>query len=478
MISILFRCDASPKIGSGHVMRCLALADNLTARGWSCRFASDSESLRTVPALAQPGYEIHDPAALPPGQDIILVDHYGLSAPDERALRQHCTRLIAIDDLADRGHDCDLLIDSTLGRVGADYQSSVPSHCEIVTGPAYALLRPEFAAVRPTALARRDGAIRTILVSLGGTDSDNVTGKVIDAIQLLPPSIHWTIVLGGGNPHLASVQARIAQLAEAGYAVSPVINSRDMARLMAESDLAIGAGGTTSWERCCLGLPTLLIEIADNQKLIARTLDAQNCAVNLGWHADLHGEAIAKAVSAFCDQPGNVAAMAERAATICQGRGVDAVAPLLLPPIHGASLRLMQMDDANILFRWQCLPETRQYARNPEPPDWDGHLDWMRRTLENPDRYLYAIRHEGRDAGMLRLDRVAGQHRRMEISILLDPAFKGLGIAAAALRLARRLEPAATFMAEVHAENRPSRRLFEKMGFTPVDATWYQQPPE
>ena len=215
----VFRCDASTAVGGGHVRRCLTLADALATTGWDRAFAVGVETLAVMPRLADAvdhllvlgGPTECEPArmieAFGPTWDLLVVDHYRRDARFETACRPAAARILVLDDLADRRHDADLLLDQTLGCKPADYAALVPPHCRVLAGPRYALIRPAFAARRRAALARREQARppARILVALGATDPDNVTGLVLQGICDSGLSLEVDVVLGAGAPHLPAV---------------------------------------------------------------------------------------------------------------------------------------------------------------------------------------------------------------------------------------------------------------------------------
>ena len=309
---IAFRTDASVQIGTGHVMRCLTLADALRERGADCTFICRPHTGHLLDLIALRG---HKAVALPArtadatqaaadlahaawlgtdwttdaqdtrqalgneAVDWLVVDHYALDAHWEQALRPNCQRLMAIDDLADRLHDCDLLLDQNLGRTAEDYGDLLRTHTTTLIGPRYALLRPEFAQLRAESLARRaNPQLKHLLITMGGVDKDNATGHVLDALNAcpLPPGLHITVVMGPHAPWLQQLQTQAAEMPRPTQVVAGV---DDMARLMAGSDLAIGAAGGTAWERCCLGLPTLVLVIAENQQSGAAALQKAGAAL-------------------------------------------------------------------------------------------------------------------------------------------------------------------------------------------------------
>lgn len=308
-MNVVFRTDASINIGTGHVMRCLTLADALREQGATCTFICRPHAGHLLDLITQRG---HRAVALPATEadvsplkaisspshahwlgtdwvtdaadtrktlgnesvDWLVVDHYALDIRWEQAVCSLCRRLMVIDDLADRPHDCDLLLDQNLGRMAEDYRGLAPASATKLIGPLYALLRPEFAQLRTVSLARRaQPKLKRLLITMGGVDKDNATGQVLDALKacLLPEGLEITVVMGPHAPWLPQVQAQALKMPWATEVLTGVSN---MAQLMADSDLAIGAAGGTAWERCCLGLPSLVLVLADNQQAGAIALQS------------------------------------------------------------------------------------------------------------------------------------------------------------------------------------------------------------
>lgn len=315
-MKIVFRCDASIQIGTGHVMRCLTLADALAEKGAECHFICREHTGHLIDVIQQRGHQVHRlPLAreLPQQGNVVqqlahaswlgatqqedaelcsallqelqsswlIVDHYALDERWQKEMRPFCQKIMVIDDLADRQHDCDLLLDQTFGRNSDDYKPFVPEHCQVLCGAEYALLRPEFAQWRDYSLKRREkGQLEHLLINLGGVDKDNITTQILKTLSSasLPESCHITVVMGATAPWVKEVEQQAALMP---WPTEVKIGVNTMAELMANSDLAIGAAGATSWERCCLGLPTIMIVLADNQKLAADALDKINAALKL-----------------------------------------------------------------------------------------------------------------------------------------------------------------------------------------------------
>lgn len=302
-MNIVFRTDASLQIGTGHAMRCLTLADALKAAGAQCHFICREHRGNLIGQIRQRGFTV---CVLPVATeafianeqavetqpnyeswlgadwaadamqvianigvmwvDWLIVDHYAIDARWEQKLRPLCRKLMVIDDLADRTHNCDLLLNQNLGRNVDDYAQLVPKGCIILAGPYYALLRPEFAAMRSESLRRRAAPqLKHLLITMGGVDQADATGIILEALKVcaLPSDMHITVVMGLQAPRLERVQLLAKQMPQA---TEVLVNVHNMAQLMADSDLAIGAAGSTSWERCCLGLPALIVVLAENQR--------------------------------------------------------------------------------------------------------------------------------------------------------------------------------------------------------------------
>jgi UDP-2,4-diacetamido-2,4,6-trideoxy-beta-L-altropyranose hydrolase len=232
-------------------------------------------------------------------------------------------KLLVIDDLADRPHRCDLLLDQNLGRQPQDYACLVPAQCKSLTGPQYTLLRPEFAALRPYSLQRRQlPTFKHLLITMGSVDLPNATGQVLQALKFcaLPHDCRVSVVMGLQAPWLQQVRE---QSQDMPWPTEVLVSITDMAQRMAESDLAIGAAGSTSWERCCLGLPTLMVVLADNQWPGARALQEAQAACLIGAVCDITAQLPLAFRALTQDQ--RLMHMSTAASTVTDGQGVDKV---------------------------------------------------------------------------------------------------------------------------------------------------------
>ena len=484
----VFRFDASPAMGAGHAYRCLTLAEALSRLGWHCHGIANREAVATVPALQ------HSPAMTLASEDSVgaadwlIVDHYGLDAAWETPRRCWAQAIMVLDDLADRRHDCDLLLDQTFGREGAAYDGLVPAGCRRLTGSDYALLRPAFARARPASLQRRAAArtLQRVLVSLGATDPENHTGEVLQGIAESGLAVAVDVVLGGAARHLEAVRAACAALP---LDVRLHVDTAEMPRLMAAADLAIGAAGTSTWERCCLGLPSLLVVIAENQRAIAAAVSRAGAARLLAGPRPALAAQVAASLRGLVADPVALQALAVRAAAICDGRGCDRLGLALVAPGRArdgraVGLRLAGPADEHDILAWQRHPTTRRFSRNPAVPTPEEHRRWFGARLADPDCLLTMITLDGAPAGVLRLDPTAAGSENAaaaiyEVSILVDPELRGLGVALEALRFLRRWQASAVIAATVLPGNDASLALFRSAGYAPgADGRLYSSPAE
>lgn len=308
---ILLRVDASNEIGTGHVMRCLALSNEAKQRGWECTFVlrdPDDEIIRYITSFSHrveklmsidgekitynstahgdwlPVSQIQDAnetveviCELDP--DWIIVDHYALDATWFSIVEKSNAKILVIDDLGDREFICDVLLDQNLGASAKKYHGKLPINCRLLLGPTYALLRGEFKSWREQSVkSRLDRNIENILITMGGVDVDNYTLQILNEISKSDCAMKcsFKVLVGRSYPHTKKLHEF---LKTSKLKVSVLSNVNNVAHIMCESDLCIGAAGSTSWERCCLGLPTITFTIADNQIKIAEQLSQKNIAI-------------------------------------------------------------------------------------------------------------------------------------------------------------------------------------------------------
>jgi UDP-2,4-diacetamido-2,4,6-trideoxy-beta-L-altropyranose hydrolase len=341
---VALRADASLRIGSGHIMRCLTLADALIDRGHSCVFLSRDLEGSRHDAVRSRGHELevldggdgsHVPDESAPahaawlecgwqedaratrdgldrcGAGALVVDHYALDSRWEEAVAAPGLRIGAIDDLADRPHAVSLLVDQNLGRRAQDYEDLVPVDCRLLVGPRFALVSSQFARLREESLSRRAGAgMEHVMISMGGVDAQDVTSAVLECLGTSHPTSlsEVSVIMGRHAPHLERVRALAADLP---LPVEVSVDVMDMAERMTRADLAVGGAGVTAWERCSLGLPSITVVLAENQRGGARALGAAGAALVVEEISELR-EQLPELLAAM--EAGELRAKASRAA--------------------------------------------------------------------------------------------------------------------------------------------------------------------
>ena len=354
--SFVFRADASSKIGTGHVVRCLTLANELRKRGGECQFICREHHGHLIERIKNDGFLVHvlkttgetdrdllhsdwlgstqraDAASssciLENCQaDWLIVDHYGLDYRWELEARQHVKQIMVIDDLADRKHDCDLLLNQNYGSSPALYSGSVPVECLQIHGPKYALLKPSYAEHRK-GMPSRDGQVRRAMIYFGGgEDRADVTGMAVGAFQTPElEDVQLDIVVGANYAHQEALENAVAQRTK-----KPKIHRqlRDLAALMSVSDLAIGAGGSTMWERCCMGLPSIVICVAPNQRRSCEEMHKAGFIRYLGEIDSVSKDIISSEITSVRARPNDLRVLREKNSALVTGCGSRLIADML-----------------------------------------------------------------------------------------------------------------------------------------------------
>jgi len=366
-VNIVFRVDASNDIGTGHVMRCLALANTLREKQANCLFVSRLHSGHLLEMIKSQGFNVE---ALPNMEvaecstsaklrlssaapshaawlgadwaidaqqteaaigkldiDWVVIDHYGIDASWERRLKAIANHIMVIDDLADRVHECDILLDQNwFGDAGKSrYQDLIPKQCVELLGPEFALIRPVYSKAREHR-PKREGSVQRILIFLGGSDSENLTLRVLEALQkndLL--SLVIDVVIGVNHPDPNSIEDFVSTRPGSTLHYS----LPDLANLMLHADLMIGGGGSTSWERMCLGLPSIVISIADNQRATNIAMGKAGLVQYCGDASAVTANSVALAVRNCLSDPAALVRQSRMMQKLVDGLAITRVADLL-----------------------------------------------------------------------------------------------------------------------------------------------------
>jgi len=358
MLNIVFRADASTVIGSGHIMRSLTLAHQLASDGAKVTFLTRQHTGNLIDLISSFGYQVFSLSSpksvikqhntnswLGYSQqedaneciskiqkiaqvDYLIIDHYAIDKNWHQQLRPYCRKLMVIDDLANRKYDCDILLDQTLNRQRQDYLTYVPEQCQLLLGKDFMLLRNEFSLARAEAEQKHktdnEKTPANILVSMGSGDPDNLTLLTIQALIKLKRNISElsaTIIISSKAKFVNDIKTEIGLHSW----LFLVIDCQNIARLMLNASIAIGASGSTAWERCCLGLPCITLVSAENQLTIAENLATEQAIINLGWHKNITPDMLANAINDLLKDKNKYNFMVQQCLSCCDGLGVEKV---------------------------------------------------------------------------------------------------------------------------------------------------------
>ena len=486
-------------MGSGHLMRTLTLADELRKRGADTVFVTREHPGNLIERAELAGHRVHRLAAPPgdytgPGKydswlgvpwerdaeetaaalradspEWLVVDHYALGGAWYRSACPSGARTLVIDDLADRVHDCEMLLDQ--GYYGAAtsrrYDGLVPADCRLLLGPRYAMVPPEFLPLR-NAVKARDGSVRRVLVFFGGSDPQDQTGKAVQALSSGElAQLDVDVVLGSNHPDPDGVRAKAA--ARGRTLIHE--NLQTLADVMASADMMIGAGGGTTWERCALGIPALAMAIAENQEGATDALAADGIQVTLPSGPWTTPEQWSAAIAELVGAPAKLSALAKKAFGVTDARGAARVATAMLCKYgFRLSVRRAEPRDEQLLLGWANDAEVRARSFTPGAISGPAHASWFSRKLGDRNAMILVGEDDsGLPIGQVRfdIDRSAGE---AVVDVSVDSAFRGCAMGddllRESLRDLRRAEPGVKPVALVRGDNHRSRRLFSRLGFT------------
>ena len=501
---VIFRVDASLQMGTGHVMRCLTLAQVLKENGANVEFICRNHKGNLTDKIRLNGFVVHELELFGEANvdtslahshwlgvtqrqdaddcvdilkvkklDWLIVDHYALDEQWQKRLKPYYEKLMVIDDLADRKHQCDILLDQTFGRQQEDYSTFTPKGCQLLLGSKYALLRPECAEWRPYSLERRiKPEFKQLLINMGGVDIDNVTKSILDELKIcnLPDDTNITIVMGGSAPHIASVKSKVSELP---YKAEVKVNVDNMAEIMTNSDMAIGAAGATTWERCCLGLPTIQIVIAKNQLFSAEIL-TYNDIVKLAKEI----KEIAYLLESSTEWMNNVG---NAASEICDGMGgykvFNKMTDYKIILKEFGEVELCNYTNLNKVDKMSALsmrnhPEISKWMHNQDSIPKTTHFKFIKSLESKMDRRYFLVKQKNNIIGSINFSEI-NLYNSVEFGIYTNPflQLKGAG---------RLLESAASQYAfielgvkkiklEVYLDNEKAINFYKKCDFNLVN---------
>jgi len=427
--------------------------------GWECKLAVSSEGPRTLRRK------------WPEGADLLVVDDYDVDSVFENACRPWAKKIMVIEDLTNRFHNVDILVNQNISSRISDYRNLVPADCKVLAGPGFALLSDAFINKRKTKVPRsiRTGHPARILVSLGGGDNDQIS-KIMKAISTLKVDTEVTVVV--------TSKTSVKEVKDFGFQVRCNVSKEEMADLVADADIGVGAGGVSLLERCCLGLPTIVLSIAENQRAGSNAAFKAGACQYLGLASEVSSARISEAIQNLLNDPVLSKEMSIAASRISDGLGAARIAAAhtynsIRNDVDPVMLRRVVPEDSQLLYSWQKDPETRRFARDPRAPSVTEHIAWLNDRLGRGTCILNIILSGKEPVGVLRLDKFSGNCEGFEVSIFVDPKKKRRGIARAALDQAKFLVGDEPIWAWISEKNSASHALFYGAGFEPEQDGWY-----
>lgn len=452
----IFRFEANCSLGAGHAIRTCVIADALTEKGWVCTIVTSSETYEFITELKrfpriEPASFYNDPTYC----DLLIIDHYHSDEKYEKHFRCFSKKIMVIDDLANRTHDCDILLDQTYGRESKEYRRLVPDNCKILTGSDYVLLRKKFIELRPKALEKRRKTkeIKRILVTMGGSDPGGHTLYALKTIKESGFTGVIDIVLGFSSQGKEKIEAYIHEINnECFMHINP-----DIALLVYRADFAIGAAGSGVWERCCLGLKQLLLMAADNQKENFEAFTA------LGDTRFLKELLASK--SAYQNND---------AANIVDGFGVNRVVLAIEDKenLENLHFRKIVQSDRDQVYAWQATTGVRQYCRDTLVPLYADHLMWFSQRLNEHENPYWIICKNSEEIGVLSLT-YHSLKSCYELGWFLMPEKWGQGLGAVVVQLMLCIVQPFEIYAYVKEGNIASQKSLEKSGFFKTNSEHY-----
>ena len=473
--TLLVRADGSVAMGTGHVMRCLGLSQAWQDSGGLSIFAMAEDTPSLQQRLRDEGIEaMHLPVcagtvedaertrdlASKTNADWIVVDGYQFGSAYQSQIKTAGSKVLFMDDYVHaEPYSADLVLNQNLQASPSLYAKRAPS-TQLLLGPRFAMLRREF---RPWRNWERENPAmgRRILVTMGGSDPDNLTAKVIEAIQNLAyPALEATILVGGSNPHLRSVGELIRGQK---LPIRLVIDACNVSEWMTWADVAVAGAGTTFWEMCFLGLPGLLLVLAPNQEKIAETAERMGIAWILDKQSQASASAIAEKLNELLNSENVRKIQSANGRKLVDGRGAGRVVAFL----SGLNLRRTVDSDCETFWDWANDPGARAASFRSKAISWEEHAKWFRAKMADPQSILYtATNKDGDRVGEVRYQ-IEG--KRAQLSISVDKRSRGRGLGQKLLTLATEkvFQDSAIECIDAYVKpaNASSLKLFMSVGF-------------
>jgi len=491
---IVFRTTASKKIGSGHIMRCLALAEMLSQeRSVSIEFVTQKFPKNLDDIIKKKGFILHSlpiptksklkcledycidqdqdaintiKAVIGKKIDWLIIDHYSIDYKWEEKLRPHSRNIMVIDDLANRRHNCDILLDQNYINNQARYDSLVSPDTIKLLGPKYALLRKDFFDFRNKVM-KNIKKVKKVFIFFGGADLENLTSLVLKMLSNSDLSyLNLDVVIGSINPHIEEVRL----LVDGHLNAKLHIQVDNIAELMNQADIAICAGGSSTWERMSVGLPSIVVTIADNQDTLSNDLDKDGYIKWLGSINKVNDMIIEDALRHAILNPQQLELQSQKCQTLVDSFGSKRISNLLLGVIKAKELLLREANKNDCKLYWYWANDTlvRENAYHQQQITLEEHQIWFAKQLNSPNVIMLVVESEFGPAAQVRFDY---SNSNYVISYSIARQFRGLGLGKTIVNKAISFLPdkqTSTIIAKVRESNIPSGKIFKNIGFLEV----------
>jgi len=481
-MQLIIRADASTASGTGHLMRCLALAQAWQEEGGEALFVTACESENLSGRIESEGFNLirinkahPDPADWAETEKVlgnhpgawIVLDGYHFDPAYQKNIKGMGHKLLVIDDMAHLVYYfADIILNQNIGAEIIKYQCEPET--KLLLGTRFALLRREFFKWRGF---KRDipQVARKILVTMGGGDPDNVTLKVLQAIDMLEiADLEIKAVVGAANPHFKQISAFSSR---SKHRIAVKEATENMAKLIAWADLAVSAGGSTCWEMAFMGLPAMVIITASNQELVAKGLGMASAVENLGQQGEIDTTNLSGSILKLIHSKSERMKMSISGRKLVDGYGAIRLRELIAEEIY---LRSVTINDLDLLYRWANDSETRKQSFKSEPIDYNTHKEWFANKINDPFCSFYLCFNSLEvTIGQIRFDVDKNSVAVIDVSVDCTQRGNGYGskIISSGIRKLKKERPIKQFLAFVKTENYASLTAFKKANFIEINTT-------
>ncbi|MAF76562.1 MAG: UDP-2,4-diacetamido-2,4,6-trideoxy-beta-L-altropyranose hydrolase [Halobacteriovoraceae bacterium] len=493
---VLFRVDAAWHIGLGHLLRCIELAKIIEKAGIEVFFVCRNfEGFSYEPYISNLNFKFfflervavsgqigevpqHEWLGCSVEEDVrevicqikdlnfnaVFVDHYSIDKRWEKKIKSKCRKVVVIDDLGDRQHSCDYIVDPNYASLESKFLGSGSEVIEkLLLGTKYTILKSDFPRLRESYLEKKtNSSLKKILVNLGGASNSIILKKILIGIE--DSSFSGEVVVLANNEEF--VKECESDIVFSKFTFIKYIS--DMADFYHDIDLVIGAAGTSFWERCCLGIPSILLKVADNQEVVIKPVEAKFPEL---VYRD--SNALISSLDELFENFSDVKYKSE-VVDYCSSLICGLGKWLIVKEVFNLSLfnlREANYNDCDVIYGWQLFPGVRKFFRNSDVPTYDEHCNWFSSSLVNENRKILIFEVESIPLGYLRLD--YSDQRSAEVSIIISPFFKGNGLATIGLLQLSEDYSDLKLTAYIHVDNHASQKAFLKAGFKRDSETSY-----